>query len=96
MITAAFAFNPDLQNNKIYVFVGVNVVFWSLTLLNLLGIWSAKARAGRPDRVGEVTLQVRRVGEEVSPRRYRLATAVLRRRLHELSRERWSEAAVRH
>jgi amino acid transporter len=38
VITAAFAFDPDLQNNKAYVFVGVNVVFWALTLLNLLGM----------------------------------------------------------
>ena len=36
VITAAFAFDPDLQNDKVYVFVSVNVVFWSLTLLNLL------------------------------------------------------------
>lgn len=38
VITAAFAFDPDLQNSKIYVFVAVNVVFWALTLLNLLGM----------------------------------------------------------
>jgi amino acid transporter len=38
VITAAFAFNPSLQNNKTYVFIGVNLVFWSLTLLNLLGM----------------------------------------------------------
>lgn len=38
VVTAAFAFAPSLQNDKLYVFVSVNVVFWALTLLNLLGM----------------------------------------------------------
>ena len=36
--TAAFFFNPELANNKIYLISVILIVFWGLTFINLAGI----------------------------------------------------------
>jgi glutamate:GABA antiporter len=36
--TFAYIFNPDLANNKIYVMGAVLVTFWTITLINFLGM----------------------------------------------------------
>lgn len=39
--TGAYLIAPELAQDKIYLFVLINVIFWGLTLINLLGIKSS-------------------------------------------------------
>lgn len=38
VVSACYGFAPEVADNKVFIFVAVNGVFWSLTLSNLLGM----------------------------------------------------------
>ncbi len=38
VVSACYGFAPEVADNRIFIFVAVNCVFWSLTLSNLLGM----------------------------------------------------------